>query len=558
MKKMKVLRALMIGVFASGLSVAIPASPALAAYDEEISVDPSQAEMGDYVDVEGLDFDYVEGENTYVTLYFAADEADPGDEIGDEVDTYKKVDTGIVVDSDGEFDDGHFKIPATLTAGDDDESVSNGTYYVYATYGDDEIVAVDELKVIGGEIEIDPDEGIVGTEVEITGTGFVEDEELTVEFDGSDVDIESGDDKADNDGEFEITILIPEDTAGDHTITVTGDEDSEGEATFAVEPEVTVSPVKAPPGDQVTISGTGFGNKAEVDITLCNVDFQNATETDSDGNFSVSLEVPDVADGFWDIKAEDEDGNDVTLKLMFKVEEAIDLTISPVTGAVSPGHVGQNVTMSGVAFKPNSQITITYASTPQTIAITTSDANGNFIATFPIPESVAGVHTITASDGTNSLQVDFYMESQAPDIPPLLLPLMGDKTEALPHFDWEDVTDDSGVTYTLQVATSEDFTPVSMVLVKEGLTASEYTVTAEEKLPSRSKDEPYYWRIKAVDGAYNESGWTGGGQFCVGFSLPGWTIHIFAFSLSGWAVLWWGLGCLAAGLGGYWWGKRQA
>ena len=57
MKKMKVLRALMIGVFASVLSVAIPASPALAAYDEEISVDPSQAEIGDYVDVEGLDLD---------------------------------------------------------------------------------------------------------------------------------------------------------------------------------------------------------------------------------------------------------------------------------------------------------------------------------------------------------------------------------------------------------------------------------------------------------------------------------------------------------------------
>ena len=96
------------------------------------------------------------------------------------------------------------------------------------------------------------------------------------------------------------------------------------------------------------------------------------------------------------------------------------------------------------------------------------------------------------------------------------------------------------------------------LLEKEGFTSSESTLTEEEKLPSRSKEEPYYWRVKAVDGASNESSWTGAGQFYIGFSLPGWTIHIFGFSLSGWAVLWWGLGCLVAGLGGYWWGKRRA
>ena len=103
------------------------------------------------------------------------------------------------------------------------------------------------------------------------------------------------------------------------------------------------------------------------------------------------------------------------------------------------------------------------------------------------------------------------------------------------------------VAYTLQLATSEDFTPASMVWVKEGLIASEYTVTEEEKLPSRSKEEPYYWRVKAVDGAANESGWSGAGQFYLGFSLPDWTIH-----------LWWGLGVLGAALGCYWLGKRRA
>jgi hypothetical protein len=149
------------------------------------------------------------------------------------------------------------------------------------------------------------------------------------------------------------------------------------------------------------------------------------------------------------------------------------------------------------------------------------------------------------------------MEEQAPDIPPPLLPLMGDKTDALTEFDWEDVEDVSGVTYTLQVATSADFAPVSMVLVKNELTASEYKITEEEKLAPRSEAEPYYWRVKAVDGAANESGWTGVGQFYVGSSLSSWRVNIFGFSISGWAILWWSLGCLAAGLGGYWLGRRR-
>jgi hypothetical protein len=423
--------------------------------------------------------------------------------------------------------------------------VTTGTYYVYATYGDTEIVAIAEFQVIGGAIEVDPDRGNVGDEVEITGADFLENERLTVEFDGDEVDIESGDDRADSGGEFSLTFLVPEGIVGDHTVTITGQDGSEAEATFEIEPALAVNPSTAPPGDTVTVSGTGFGDRLEVDITLCSVDFPAAADTSRDGSFSVQLEVPEVDEGIYDINAEDEDRNDASVK--FTVEEAIEIAVTPVTSTASPGHVGQNVTVSGAAFQPNAQVTIVYTSTPQTVATTTSDANGNFTATFSIPKSDAGSHTITASDGTNSLQVPFYMESQAPDIPPPLLPLMGDRADNLTHFDWEDVEDVSGVTYTLQVATSEDFAPASIVLVKEGLTASEYTLTAAEKLPSRSKDEPYYWRVKAVDGAGNESGWTGVGQFYMGFSLPPWTVH-----------LWWGLGCLGAGLGFYWLGKRRA
>ena len=117
------------------------------------------------------------------------------------------------------------------------------------------------------------------------------------------------------------------------------------------------------------------------------------------------------------------------------------------------------------------------------------------------------------------------------------------------YFDWEDVTDPSGVTYTLQIATTEDFTEDAIVLEKAGLTQSEYTITKEEKLPSVSKETPYHWHVRAVDLASNESQWSGTGSFYVGFtmSLPQWVIYTLC-----------GVGALLLGVLGFWLGRKTA
>jgi hypothetical protein len=86
-----------------------------------------------------------------------------------------------------------------------------------------------------------------------------------------------------------------------------------------------------------------------------------------------------------------------------------------------------------------------------------------------------------------------------------------------------------------------------MVLEMVGLTDSEYTLTKEEALASRSEEEPYYWRVRAIDGAANIGGWADTGTFHVGFAWPDWIIH-----------LWWGLGVVGGVLLGYFLGKRRA
>jgi hypothetical protein len=142
------------------------------------------------------------------------------------------------------------------------------------------------------------------------------------------------------------------------------------------------------------------------------------------------------------------------------------------------------------------------------------------------------------------------MESEAPPVPTPLVPEMNVKAAALTYFDWEDVEDISGVTYTLQIATDEDFTKDSMVLEKAGLTESEYTITEEEKLPSVKKEARYYWRVRAVDGASNASDWTSAGSFYVGFPLPelkGWLLYTLM-----------GIGGLLLLIFGFWLGRRTA
>jgi len=545
-KNIKILRALTIGVILSLLVILIPASPALAA--RSIDLDPEEGKIGDYIDITGEDWPPSDpGADPpyykYVDIYFASDEAEIGDDIDDQVEVYELVEEEVQVDTNGDISD-RFRVPDELTDGSPEEDVRGGTYYVCVTYWDEEdIKAVAEFTVIAGEItDFDPDEGPVGTLVDISGEGFGEKEDITIEYDGDELDVE-GDDAADSSGDFDCAIIIPRSTAGDHTLTVSDESLSEVEVVFTVEPEITISPTQAPPDDSVEVTGTGFGDRVAVFIRLNGELVATnplSVGTDRDGNFTADFTVPEVDEGIYDIEVEDDDGNDATVA--FTVEKGIE-----VSASVTTGHVGTEITISGVGFNANSTITITYTSEPIVVATTTSDANGAFTATFNIPQSEAGAHTITASDGTNVLQVSFTVESAAPPIPAPLLPEMGIKASSQTQFDWEDVTDPSGVTYTLQIATSEDFSATSMVLVKTGLTSSEYTLTKEEALESRTEEAPYYWRIKAVDGAFNESGWSGVGAFYVGFSLPSWIIH-----------LWWGLGVLGAALGFYWLGKRRS
>jgi hypothetical protein len=81
------------------------------------------------------------------------------------------------------------------------------------------------------------------------------------------------------------------------------------------------------------------------------------------------------------------------------------------------------------------------------------------------------------------------------------------------------------------------------------LTKSEYTATEAESIALASREDVYYWRIRAIDAADNEGEWTGAGEFYVSkpFSFPTWALYTLL-----------GLGALVLFGVGYWMGRRTA
>ncbi len=630
MEYVKNFRILTVALTLALLVALVPATPALAVGDLRLT--PNEGGIGDEIEAWGSGF-----EPGALRFYFSDERASVGDEIDTDVINYEYL-GGKTASAEGYFQDFYFDVPNRLRDGDEVENVRGGTYYVYATdyYGEIQDRATFTVESVA-EITLDPDEGTVGTEVEITGVGFGNREDITVEYDGDGVDIESGDQDTDSDGDFICTILIPESTAGVHTITVTGDDsDIEAEAEFTVEPKIIISPESGAPGATVAVSGAGFGERVNLEIFFNGKEISIASgddETDNDGSFGSTFIVPALGAGTYDVGVEDDDGNleeaeftvgeanitisptsgyagtEVTVSGSgLQVSKSVNITfdnelvktvstdadgdfntdfnvpvritgtykvkvsdgintdefdfaiitgasIIPETSAASPGHVGTELTVSGVGFIASRTVNITYDGNQ--VATATVNADGSFSSTFKVPATTGGTHAVVATDLTNTEQFTFTMESTPPSVVYPQLPLMGTKLEDW-RFDWcgdatdlsKEVTDQSlPITYTLQIATSENFSEDSIVLEKTGLTESEYTLTGEERLESVSEETPYYWRVKAIDAASNEISWTGAGTFYVGFSwgISQPVIYILI-----------GIGVLLLGILGFWLGRKTA
>ena len=466
--------------------VFIPASPALAA--PQVSVSPTSGTRGTEVTVTGANFaSYVDD---VIHILFR------GIEIAD---------SPLIVPQDGTFV-ATFDVPSNAAPGIAYVTVSGPDYYLLARSN--------PFTIVGPDIKIDPKVGIVGTNITVYGKGLYASSKVTFYYYSTDTRVNMGVDVASPIGECAYSFTVPDSASGSHRVVVRDANGDEAEARFDVISSIVLKPASAPIGAKLAVSGTGFGSESDVTIYLGDAEVI-AQRTDEFGSFEVSFAVPELRPGIYNLEVRDKSGN--MAQTQFTVVASISL--SKVTG-----HIDEELTVSGTGFMGGPLVFISYDSIP--VADCVADESGAFSVSFNIPVSIHGNHQVAASDGINLATSLFSVESQAPPVPEPVLPENGSEVEPETYFYWEDVSDPSGVTYTLQVATDADFS--SVVFEETELRLSDYIILEQDKLQPTKKETPYYWRVKAVDGASNESEWSIAPSFYVSSSsgIPNWAIYI--------------------------------
>ena len=347
---MKCARAFRIfGMFVILLSILMVTTPmALAQVERYISLTPVKSRIDDTITIVGEGFNKSTSDtDKYAGVVFSSQQAGTSDDIDNQVTAYKMVREGVWLDENGAFET-TFTVPGELDDGDDEEDVIAGTYYVYVCHyiGNvlaPQIRAIAEFTVTVGEIIIDPDAGPVATPVEIRGANFTSSQSITIEYDGSDVNIESGDDETNSDGEFTSRALIPESTAGVHTITISV-YGSEVETEFTVEPEAILSITSGEVNTTVAVDGTGFGRRKSVTVYLNNAAL-SAAITNTQGSFGTTFNVPELKAGIYDVEVEDEDDNLDTAKFTVTLPPpAVSVSTPAPTSTPAPALTPPSVT----------------------------------------------------------------------------------------------------------------------------------------------------------------------------------------------------------------------
>jgi hypothetical protein len=354
---------------------------------------------------------------------------------------------------------------------------------------------------------IGPTSGPVDTTVAVTGSGYLASSPITITYDGSSVTTVPASFISDAKGSFNVSFKVPAGASGTHVIKVS-DGTNSVTANYTSSSIAKIDVTSGPVGTSVTASGTGF--KSNTAVTIIYNGIQNGTATtDGKGNLATTFTIKPTPTGSHVLVLTD--GTNT---------KSFDFTVSPTATIDSAkGNIGSSINVSGSGYGATQAVTVKYDNSQ--IATSSTDAAGTFTIAFKAPVSKGGAHTITVSDGTNTKTFDYAIDSTPPSVPALSLPANDTRGDKVPTLSWQDVTDaNGGIVYNLQLSKDVGFNTI--LLEKDGLTSSTYTLSVSETLKPASKKAPYYWRVKAIDAASSESAWSTPSSFFLGFVMPNW------------------------------------
>ena len=448
------------------LAIMVPTPPVLAA--PAISISPISGVPGTTVNVSG----------TSLSSYAS-----------DQLQLY--IDDTLINPSSGSVS-GSSYFQATFVVPD---SVQPGYHFISIRGTNSKVLAEKQFYVPDQEITLSVWSGTVGTIIEAFCKGFHAGKEVDIQYYYTNSSQMLASQTANDVGECTEQFTIPASSTGSHVVLAQNEFGDSAQTEFEVIPSLSINPAIVGIGDEVNVLGTGFAPDTEVVVTLHGKGVAIAQVSER-GSFVAIFYVPVIKIGTYAIEIEDS-----SLSKMW-----IDFTVEPeVTISKPTGAVGMKLLVNGTGFEVGGIIQIKYDDEGMTMV--TADSNGSFSAYFDVPISVAGAHTITITDGFNTKQVLFTVESEPPPAPQPTAPKLNSVVEAQVTFDWESVYDPSApIVYTLQIARTDDF--LQPILEKKGLSLSQYTLTEQEALRPSRRSTHYYWRVRATDSASNEGAWS--------------------------------------------------
>ena len=343
---------------------------------------------------------------------------------------------------------------------------------------------------------VSADTGVYGDTLIIMGSGVTAGKTVNVYWDS--VDAWNGETgllnstKAKSSGAFEIWIDIPEAVFGNHYLwlqdTNTGDTIVYGSA-ISVTPLIKVKPKSALANDEITLSGYGYADDQDIDITWAPVGdpFPLTAHSDDLGSWTKTFDLPNLAYGTVEqILGTDEDSNtnDAT-KATVTLSAAItlDKEIGP-TGTVVRV-TGRGFTDSGTI----DSIDIVYGgggSVPVDMKNpddTGISALGKFTTDIVIPsvDTLGGVsddYTIVVSDGVRSGDADFEVTGLPSIAADPEYGVQG-STVAVVGYNWTQIADE---TVTLYLRSGSDYE------VKDFKTDRNGKISGTFKIPAIASD----------------------------------------------------------------------
>ena len=384
-------------------------------------------------------------------------------------------------------------------------------------------------------INTQPPWGKPGTHILIVGSGFAPSESgIVAQWDGK--DIMQAPISADKTGSWDTIFDVPNIAKGEYTISAYGAISKAQEVApilYTIGPYCTATPLSGPVGTKITISGKGF-RAGEDGITFTwdgPITDTNFT-AQPNGTFVWPITVPPSIKGkhILGIYGSSWTPKHTVPDIEFEVTPAIQLSFSDIIGS-------RDVTVAGSGFYAGESIAITYDNN-NTGATATTDDTGSFNVTFSAPFSPGKDHTVKATGSKGAASQQTYTSTMSiPPTPQLLGPGSGAKLEAygsvidviygivknigglfqspnpsqndsvLTTLTWKIDGDATGVTYTLQIAKTADFS--DEVLLKDDIATSSFDLYKSNFLLSGT----YYWRVKASGDAGGVSPWSNSWNF---------------------------------------------